>query len=241
MNLPILYEDKNYVVINKPPGLVVHSDGKTKEPTVTDWVLEHYPETQGVGEPIQLTKGGVIDRPGIVHRIDRETSGALIIAKTQEAHAHLKEQFQNREVIKTYRAFLHNNLKTDEGVIDRPIGRSRNDFRKYSTQMSARGEMREAITHYRVLLRTKDFTYVEANPKTGRTHQIRVHFTALNHPVICDKLYAPNRDCALGFGRVALHALSVEFTNLEGKKVKVEAPLPEDFKNAEKILEQDAV
>src|SRR3989344_7038486 len=201
-SIPILYKDDRYVIINKPAGLVVHPDGKTNEPTLVDWIIKNFPETEGVGEPIVLTNGGTILRPGIVHRIDRETTGALVIARTAEAHAYLKERFQTREVSKCYHAFVFGEIKEEEGVIDRPIGRSRKDFRMWSAQRGAKGTMRDAVTEYKVVERSKDFSFIEAYPKTGRTHQIRVHFKAINHPVVCDKLYAPKRDCALGFGRV---------------------------------------
>ncbi|MFA6338611.1 MAG: RluA family pseudouridine synthase [Candidatus Paceibacterota bacterium] len=236
MEIPILYEDDNIVVINKPAGLVVHSDGKTVEPSVADWVLEKYPEAADVGEAITLSNGGIIKRPGIVHRIDRETSGVLIIAKTKEAHAFLKAQFQDHKIKKTYNAFVYGVIKDEDGTIDRPIGRSKSDFRKWSAQRGTRGEMREAVTNYKVLNRGKDFSFVEVEPKTGRTHQIRVHFKAINHPLVCDKLYASSQPSLLGFERLALHAKSVEFENLAGKKIKVEAPYPADFENALKKI-----
>src|SRR3990167_5701413 len=127
--MDILYEDSDILVINKPAGLVVHSDGRTKEPSVSEWFVEKYPESKDVGE-----KMGEIERPGVVHRIDRETSGALILAKTKEGHAFLKEQFQNREIEKVYHAFVYGNLKDDRGTINLPIGKSASDFRKWSAQ-----------------------------------------------------------------------------------------------------------
>lgn len=225
----ILYEDSDIVVINKPAGLVVHSDGRTKEPTVAEWFAEKYPEARGVGEKL-----GEIERPGIVHRIDRETSGALILAKTQEAHASLKEQFQNREVEKVYHAFVYGEMKEDRGTINLPIKRSSGDFRKWSAQRGGRGEEREAVTHFEVLKRSDDksWTFVEAKPKTGRTHQIRVHFQALQHPVVADPLYAATKPKLLGFDRLALHAKQVSFVNLKGDRVEVEAPYPSDFQRA---------
>jgi 23S rRNA pseudouridine1911/1915/1917 synthase len=245
MDIPILYEDKSIVVINKPAGLVVHADGRTKEVTLVDWILEKYPDIKEVGEPLRLrpefVKGGeekIIYRPGIVHRLDRETSGTLVIAKTQEAFSHLKEQFQERETKKIYNAFVYGEMKEDDGVIDRPIARSRKDFRLWSAQRGARGEAREAVTGYQVLNRTNvgnmnaGFTYIEVRPKTGRTHQIRVHMKAINHPLVCDSLYAPKQKSALGFKRLALHARSLEFTNLAGKLITAEAPFPEDFLHA---------
>ncbi len=234
--MEILFEDKNYVVINKPAGLVVHYDGKTKEPNVTDWVLEKYPQASEVGEPLKLSNGEIIKRPGIVHRIDRETSGALVIALNQEAFIYLKELFQSRAVQKTYHTFVYGRVKKDDDVIDRPIGRSRKDFRLWSAQRFARGEMREAITEYKVLQRGSDkkddVTFIEAKPHTGRTHQIRVHFKAINHPVVCDKLYAPKRETLLGFERLALHARSIEFKSIDGSVVSVTAPYPKDFQKA---------
>jgi 23S rRNA pseudouridine1911/1915/1917 synthase len=241
MNIEILFEDKNYLVLNKPAGLIVHADGKTEEPTLVDWLLEKYPEMKDVGEPWTSPQGQTIYRPGIVHRLDRETSGVLIIAKTQESFEDLKKQFQNREIEKTYNAFVYGKMEEEDGVIDRAIGRSNKDFRMWSAQRGARGELREAITVYKVLetgrpldeargkVAAEGYSYLEVRPKTGRTHQIRVHLKAINHPVIGDSLYAPKRDFALGFERLALHARSLAFKNLEGKELIIEAPLPEDF------------
>ena len=137
---------------------------------------------------------------------------------------------------KTYRAFVYGEMKSDSGVIDRPIARSKNDFRKWTAQRGTRGEMREAITKYELLKKKGGYSYVEAEPQTGRTHQIRVHFKAINHPVVGDKLYGKLKDEALGFDRLALHAKSIEFKLLSGKMQKVEAPLPPDFEKAIKLL-----
>ncbi len=229
----ILYEDADIVVINKPAGLVVHSDGRTQEPSVADWFAEKYPESRGVGE-----KMGEVERPGIVHRIDRETSGGLILAKTQAGHSALKEQFQNREVEKTYHLFVYGNLTDDRGVLNFSIGRSSGDFRKWSAQHGGRGEKREAVTYFEVLKRSPKLgvTFVEAKPKTGRTHQLRVHFQALQRPVVSDPLYAPGKPKLLGFERTALHARKVTFKNLQGETVTVEAPYPADFQHAIDIL-----
>ena len=236
--MEILFENENMVVVNKPAGLVVHSDGRTKEESVADWVIENYPGIREVGEPWTAQDGTVIYRPGIVHRLDRDTSGVLVIAKTQESFLNLKAQFQNRETKKIYNAFVYDYVKEPEGVIDRPIGRSTSDFRKWSAQRGARGEMREAVTEYKVLKACKDVSYVEVSPKTGRTHQIRVHFKAINHPVVCDALYAPKKPSLLGFGRLALHARKIEIKDLNGSILNIEAPLPQDFLNAlDKIKE----
>ncbi len=239
-DIQILYEDKDMVAVNKPAGLVVHADGRTKESNLTDWILEKYPNLKEVGEPLRLRSGQaneeIIYRPGIVHRLDRDTSGVLVIAKNQKAFENLKQQFQERTTRKTYRAFVYGEIKESEGVVDRPIARSRKDFRLWSAQRGARGEAREAVTAYQVLARTKDFSYINVEPKTGRTHQIRVHMKAINHPVVCDPLYAPKREPALGFARLALHALSIEIASVKGKKILIEALLPADFLKAEKLM-----
>lgn len=232
MDIPVLHEDDNVVVIDKPSGLVVHSDGKTSEPSVVDWVREHYPDAEDVGELLVLGNGTVIKRPGIVHRLDRETSGVLVIAKNQKGFLHLKEQFQNRIVRKRYNAFVYGILEDDAGIIDRAIGKSTKDFRLWSAQRGARGALRDAVTEYDVLKRGGGATYVEARPKTGRTHQIRVHFKAIHHPIVCDALYAPKQPCILGFTRLALHARSITFTSLNGVEVAVEAALPKAFEDA---------
>ena len=236
MKVPILYEDKDVVVINKPAGLVVHPDGKTKEKTLVDWIIKNYPRAKNVGEPTVLSDGTKILRSGIVHRIDRDTSGVLIIAKNKKSYEFLKQQFQDRKVHKVYNAFIYGNLNEERGMIDRPIGRSTTDFRKWSAQRNVRGEMREAVTYFKVLARKDGFSFVEAMPKTGRTHQIRVHFKAINYPIVHDDLYATKffleQKNQLGFKRMALHARELEIEIPSGKTVKVTAPYPEDFEKA---------
>lgn len=269
--IPILYEDEHCLAINKPAGVVVHPDGKAPGPFLTDWILANYPQTKNVGESILQTDGGVIERPGIVHRIDRETSGVLLIAKTAAGHAWLKEQFQNRTITKKYLAFVYGSLNDQYGMIDMPIGRSRGDFRRWNAERNSRGEMRPAMTQYVVLGAidqsrnyeanakkgsdgrggatigpadmTKRFTFIEAEPKTGRTHQIRVHFKAIQHPIVGDSLYAESRvqaqPNALGFKRMALHAYSISFDKVGSGQITVVAPVPEDFVHAMKIFGLD--
>ena len=144
----------------------------------------------------------------------------------------LKQQFKNREVKKIYQTFVWGAIKEDEGEINRPIGRSKKDFRLWSAQRGMRGKVREAITEYKVLKKNDGFSFLEVNLKTGRTHQIRVHMKAINHPVVGDRLYAPKREFALGFNRVALHAFYIEFSMFSEKRIKIEAPLPKDFQKA---------
>ena len=242
LTVDILYEDKDCAVVNKPAGIMVHSDGRNEGPFLTDWIIKKFPKARGVGEPARGTGGDPLERSGIVHRLDRETSGALVIAKTAAGFERLKKQFQDRTLKKRYLAFLWGDMEEEFGTITRPIGRSGADFRRWSAQRGARGDMREAETYWTriwtgIIPRGKDrFSFVEAEPKTGRTHQIRVHFLAIQHPVVGDSLYAPNRPAALGFDRLALHSSSIEFDDAAGKRVKVSAPLPADFEAALKKL-----
>ena len=242
MNPQIIKEEKDYLVINKPAGLVVHSDGRTQEKTLCDFLLEIYPEIDGVGEPLKIfsknEKGEdveiVIDRPGIVHRLDRDTSGVMLVARTQDGFDFLKELFKNRQIEKTYHAFVYGNIKEDEIIINEPIGRSKKDFRQWLAGGNARGKLRPAETHVNILKRSenKKTTFIQAMPKTGRTHQIRVHLKSVNSPIVADGLYAPNRDGLFGFNRMALHAYSIKFLDRDNKEKEFVAEYPKDFKEA---------
>ncbi len=250
-DIDILYEDSDCAVINKPPGLMVHSNGKAEGPFLTDWIVAKFPEAKDVGDPMTAIDGTPVDRSGIVHRLDRETSGVLIVAKTREGHASLKKQFKDRTIVKDYLAFVWGDMQDEFGTIDRPIGRSGSDFRKWSAGRGIRGDIRDAETYWtRIAVADLDkekaalippdlgrtFSLINAKPKTGRTHQIRVHLNAINRPVVADIFYAPKRPLVLGFKRLALHSWIIEFQTLEGKAVKVTAPLPDDFIGACKEL-----
>lgn len=240
MNIPILFENNDLVVINKPAGVMVHGDGKSTEPTIADWFAQTYPASKDVGEPAEQADGKLLARPGIVHRLDADTSGALILAKTQEAYTYLKAQFQDRKMKKVYVAFVYGNVRNDRGIINRPIGKSRRDPRLRTAMRGARGMMRDAITHYRVVTRGTGVTELELRPKTGRTHQIRVHMQSMNHPVVSDPLYAPAKEPMLGFKRLALHARSIAFTAPNGEELLVEAPLPADFVRGKALIAEKA-
>ena len=213
--MKVLYEDSDFLVIDKPSGIFVHAGEKTNEKTVLDLVRKKYPKIE------------------LAHRLDKETSGVLVLAKNEKAHQFLKRQFQNREVKKIYVAIVNGWVKNDHGIINKPIGRSPKDFRRRLAGRGVKGKIREAITEYKVLKRIEapeKFSYLEIKPKTGRTHQIRVHMKFLNHPVACDSLYNPKGACPKGLNRLALHAKSIEFTNLKSKIIKIESPLPKEFK-----------
>ena len=229
MDLPILYEDERLVAVNKPAGVMTHPDGKTTEETVSDWFAAHYPASKDVGEVQRLPDGTELTRPGVVHRLDRDTSGVIVLAKTQEAHAFLKSAFQNREAKKTYLAFVYGVPKERRGVIEFSIGRSRRDFRLRSAQPKAKGLLREAITRYEVIADNGTHSLMKAMPETGRTHQIRVHLKAIHHPVVGDTLYAPGRPEDLGFTRLGLHAYRLELPTPDGEPCILTAPLPEEL------------
>lgn len=246
MKIKILYEDKNLLVINKPSGLSVHPDGKGNEKTLVDWILEKYPNIKNVGEPIEVEyKGNKLKlyRPGIVHRLDKETSGVLVIAKNNKTFDFLKKQFQDHHIEKIYRTIVYGSVtepkaslaKRKRGVISVPIGRSPKDIRMWTAGRGARPPLREATTEYIILNKFKDsnnnlYSYLEIYPKTGRTHQIRVHLRYINHPIVADQLYASGYKENLGLKRLALHAYSISFKLPNGEVVKIEASLPEDLK-----------
>ncbi len=248
--MQILLETNEYLVLNKPAGIPVHGDGKVHVPTVADWIQEKYPELKSIGEPMELS-GVQVFRPGIVHRLDKDTTGCLLIAKTQEAFEYFKKQFQEHTIQKTYHCFVYGAIKGDNGVIDEPIGRSRGDVRRWTTGGSARGTIRDALTEYTVLSRigveegkgsteVGTYSFVECRPKTGRTHQIRVHMKSINHAIVCDSLYADKRIESenriskpnLGFERLALHARNLVFSDMAGNRIEAEAPYPADFESA---------
>ncbi len=217
----VLYEDADVIVVNKPSGMIVYPDGIHDYPALDAWLVEKYGE-----------KGF-----HFVHRLDRETSGVLVLARTEETHEFLKQQFQEREVRKIYRAFVYGIIHDERGVIDKPIGNARGGKGPRSVK-NPHGTLRDALTAYRVIARTPEATYVEVFPKTGRTHQIRVHFSSIQHPIITDQLYAPTRPHILGFERLALHAYSVTLELPSGKEMTFTAPLPEEFLTAEGKLRQ---
>jgi 23S rRNA pseudouridine1911/1915/1917 synthase len=256
MKLEILYEDNDCLFINKPSGISVHGDGKTEEVTLADILLEQYPEMKDVGEPLEIKLAGgeskFVIKPGIVHRLDKETSGVMVVAKTVEAHAFLKKQFQEHNIKKIYHAFVYGWLKEDTFEVNEPIGRDSGNIRRWTTSRNARGTLRESQTTFTVLSRFADplnsreyegkgsteagtFTFLEAMPKTGRTHQIRVHIKSVNHPIVSDSLYAPGRPAALGFERLALHARTLSLAVPKGDFVTITAPYPNDFENAVKV------
>ena len=213
--LDILYEDADVIAINKPAGMVVHTGAGQHSGTLVNAVLHRFGKLSTVGGDL---------RPGIVHRLDRFTSGVILVARTDAAHRHLAAQFASREVEKIYLALVHGRAKKDEGRVTTPIARDP----VHRTRMTARlANGRQAITSYKVLKRFEGFTFLEVKIGTGRTHQIRVHLASIGHPVAGDKLYgAP----ASALGRYFLHARQITFTSpSSGERITVAAPLPPDL------------
>ncbi|OGG48759.1 hypothetical protein A3G63_02300 [Candidatus Kaiserbacteria bacterium RIFCSPLOWO2_12_FULL_52_8] len=227
MDLSILYEDADVVAINKPAGLITHTDGRTKEATAEDWFNEKYNGGRATPE-----RSG----DGYVHRLDRDTSGVLVFAKNPVAYEFLRKAFHDREVKKTYLAFVYGVPKEKKGVIDFDIGRSRRDFRLRSAQPKAKGRLREALTRYEVLGEVEGlpagrqgYALLKMNPETGRTHQIRVHLKAIHHPIVGDPLYSPNHAPALGITRLGLHAYKLDLPLPSGNHTEIIAPVPPDL------------
>lgn len=227
----ILYEDEHVLAISKPAGLVVHTDGRTEESTLDEWVIARYPDIKEVGGLHTLDSERYVPRAGILHRLDRETSGVILVARDDETFYFLQRQFLDHSIEKTYNAFVMGVLSPEVGVIELPIGRSRSDFRQWTTGDDARGTLRPATTHYRTLESSGAFSFMELSPKTGRTHQLRVHMKAIGHPILCDTRY--DTPTALGFTRLALHALSIKIILPDGEQKTITAPLPEDFIRAQ--------
>jgi 23S rRNA pseudouridine1911/1915/1917 synthase len=224
--LSIVYEDEDLVVVDKPAGMVVHVGAGVKEGTLVNALLHH------IGT---LSRASGELRPGIVHRLDRMTSGLVIAAKNDAAHRALAAQFKSREVQKTYLALVHGRVAKESGEVARAVGRD--PVRR--VRMKAGGlAPREALTRYRVLKRFPHFTLLEAEPRTGRTHQIRVHLASIGHPVVGDTLYGAPGRLRLGgremptFARTFLHAAALEFCHPQsGSAVRVNSPLPDDLQD----------
>ena len=213
--LDVLYEDEHLLVINKPKGLVVHPAPGHRTGTLVNALIHYLPELPVIGGA---------ERPGIVHRLDKETTGVLVVAKSAEAHRKLAADLKARRISRVYVALVHGNVPRDQGTIDAPIGRHP-VHRKKMAVVPGRG--RPAVTHFRVLERFRSYTLLELRLETGRTHQIRVHLAHIGHPVVGDPVYGPKKPHLFDDGQ-ALHAASIELAHpVTGVPLKVSAPLPE--------------
>lgn len=223
MNPPVLFENEQIIVIDKPAGMKMHPVAWDETGTVANWILARYPETFGIGED-RL-------RPGIVHRLDRNTSGVVVIARTKESFAALKEIFQDHLMEKTYLAILLGHVPEAVGTISYPLAEKRGTLKRIAVRHPETflGDMREASTRYRLKERFAEHDLVEVTPETGRTHQIRAHFSALGCPVAGDHLYGGKRMRGANIPeRQLLHALRLSFSLFDEEYV-FESPIPEDF------------
>ncbi len=225
-DIKIIHEDENILVIDKPAGLVVQPEQNKISKTLIDYLLKIRPEIKNVGEDPT--------RPGLVHRLDKDTSGLMIIAKNNKAFGELKRKFQEREIKKTYTALVVGQLKEKEGIIDKPIGRGKSRVKQSTTFIVAKE--RPAITKYKVIKEYKQFSLLETSPKTGRMHQIRVHLASIGHPVVADKVYGFKRQPEIReLNRHFLHASAIKF-ELFGKNYVFKSELSDDLKKAIETL-----
>ncbi len=236
--LDIIYEDRHVLVINKPPGIAVHPGAGRKRGTLINALLNHTENLSTIGGPL---------RPGIVHRLDKDTSGVLVVAKTNEAHISLAKQFKDHTTERAYLAVVWGVVRDDAGTIDIPIGRDLRHRKKISPRTR---KARRAVTHFRVLGRYRHLSLLELRPETGRTHQIRVHLSAIGHPVVGDPVYCRRsvpsgmpqelRQALKGIKRQLLHAARLAFHHPALKRrLEFSAPMPEDMKDFIRVLEKD--
>lgn len=225
--LEILYEDNDIIIINKPKGMVVHPANGNPDGTLVNAVMAICKDSlSGIGGEI---------RPGIVHRLDKNTSGAIIVAKNDKAHIALSEALKNHEIKKTYWALVRGIVKENNASINMPIARSKKDRKKMAVDKNGK----EAITHFTVLKRFSDCTLLEINLETGRTHQIRVHLSHIGYPIIGDDVYSNGKN-KWGVEGQCLHAKCLDFKHpITGKQMHIEAKLPEYFQNIIKELEKN--
>jgi len=234
----VIYENSDFLVINKPSGLQVHpariNAGKLRRanketaPTLVDWLVEHYPEVKTVGDDPAT-------RPGIVHRLDKETSGVMIVPRNQKTFEHLKTLFQKHEIKKIYLALVAGVPKNKEGVIDAPIGIKNGTLKRsvHATRM-----VKPAVTEYSVTKEVhkngETYALLNVKPATGRTHQIRVHLASIGHPIAGDTMYGKKKQPAFA-KRLMLHALSLTFSDGRGRRFEFDANPPGDFNDAAEI------
>ncbi len=224
MDIPILFEDESILAVNKPPGIVVNRSQTAHTDTLQDWAEKRLNLTN-----LTNLTNDYFQRAGIVHRLDKETSGVLLIAKTPAAFEHLQKQFKDRVIKKTYLALVHGNVVPSKGSVNAPVGRLPWNRERFGILPGGK----DALTKYQVLKRNEKYSLIELHPESGRTHQIRVHMKYINHPVVCDYLYAGRKTYSqdkLIFTRVMLHAWKITFVHpVAGSSIDLEAPVPSDI------------
>ncbi|MBI1839041.1 MAG: RluA family pseudouridine synthase [Candidatus Colwellbacteria bacterium] len=224
MEIKVVYEDKNFVAVSKPAGLLVHgtlSSGKSRdEETLVDWLIERFPEIKNVGDDTKI-------RPGIVHRLDKDTSGIILIPRNQEYFNYLKSLFQRHDIKKTYLALVNGHVLSQEGTISKPIGLKSGTI-KHTVNVKGAKMVKPAETEYKVKKYIGNYTLLGVSPKTGRTHQIRVHLASIGHPIVGDKIYGKKEE-SLKPSRLFLHADSLEFSPEPNKNLKLSVDFPEEL------------
>ena len=234
----LIYTDDDIIVVSKPAGMPVHEAKHSTDRTLVDWLLERFPEIENVGDvPADEAKAIHLYRPGIVHRLDKLTSGVMVVARNQESFLRLKELFQSRAVVKVYLALVCGRLKERRGTITGALGRLASSPTKMGI-LGARGGIRmpkEAVTEYAVLEQFSAAALLEVRPRTGRMHQIRVHLASIGHPVAGDVVYGGTKVCFKELGRQFLHAATLSFAFREGQMLSFSAELPEEL---EELLEE---
>ncbi|MFH0815061.1 MAG: RluA family pseudouridine synthase [Candidatus Falkowbacteria bacterium] len=224
----IIKETDDYLVIEKPAGLIVHS-AKSNEPSVVSWLINKYPETAKIADTESLVRDDETFRPGIIHRLDRDVSGLMLIAKTQTAFDFFKEQMRHKQIKKQYIALVHGKLDKPDGEINFEISR-KSDEPKMAAHPFSSGKGKPSLTTYETIRAFINYTLVKASPITGRTNQLRVHFFALDHAIVGDKKYANKKDllqnAKLNIERPFLHAAKLEFVDPAGERQTFESPLP---------------
>lgn len=229
LKVSVAYEDENIIVVNKPYGLITHRKNATDtQPALTDWVVDNYPELKDIGEPFSAS-GHSLPRCGIVHRLDKDTSGLIVIAKNQASFEYLKNLFQTHTIQKHYYALVYGTPKERAGIINAPLGRI---GMKRTTKIEGKKmiDSKESVTEYKVVKSFEKYSLLDVSPKTGRTHQIRVHLKSTGHPVAGDMVYAPKGwQKPGGLKRLFLHAYKLEFSAPDGKRLTIECNLPEDL------------
>ena len=233
IKLEIIHQDKNIIIVNKPSGMSVHPNDSEKENTLVNALIVEFPEIKKVNDGSE----GSWMRPGIVHRLDKDTSGVMVVARNKKTFNELKKKFANREIEKNYVAVVHGHLEKKEGIADEPIARSASFKKQKIARGKMKGTARPAVTEYKLLKRYEGFDFVEALPKTGRMHQIRVHLAFLGNPIVGDDKYT-RKDLVkpAGITRQLLHAQKIKF-ELGRKKYSFKAEAPKDFADFLKSLD----
>lgn len=225
-NPEIIYQNPDLIVVSKPAGMPVHEAKHSTDYSLCDWLLEKFPEIKDVGD-IRANEN-IPYRPGIVHRLDKRTSGVMVIARNQKSFLRLKEIFKSREIEKVYTALVCGRLKEKSGIIQKSIGRIVSAPTKMGIP-SSRGKLRlvkDAVTEYKILKEFSETSLLEVRPKTGRMHQIRVHLASIGHPVAGDTVYGGKNVCFKDLGRYFLHASSLSFSWKPGERLTFDADLP---------------